>query len=159
MRCIVSLSDGLVGYPFPLYKTREFNQTRMCTGPLDPRLRTVRLNAGWPALIAALSFLITTNLSDLNLGALQILAPTAGCPRTAHHSDAFLTVLAKAALPPPVIAVPDEMQQASLRSPVSLEALTLGLAGGGGRGAAPSHQDLAGAIWHAYGRSSLPCMS
>jgi hypothetical protein len=89
MRCIVSLSDGLVGYPFPLYKTREFNQTRMCTGPLDPRLRTVRLNAGWPALIAALSFLLTTNLSDLIivdvLGVLQTLAPAAGCPRTAYH--------------------------------------------------------------------------
>ncbi|KAI0267185.1 hypothetical protein BGY98DRAFT_1027151 [Russula aff. rugulosa BPL654] len=57
------------------------------TEPTRAGLRTVRvmLNAGWPALIAALSFLITTNLSDLNLGALQILAPTAGCPRTAHH--------------------------------------------------------------------------
>jgi hypothetical protein len=46
------------------------------------------LNAGWPALIAALSFLLATNLSDLIfvdvLGALQTLAPAAGCPRTAH---------------------------------------------------------------------------
>jgi hypothetical protein len=40
-------------------------------------------------LIAALSFLLTTNLSDLIfvdvLGTLQMLAPAAGCPRTVHH--------------------------------------------------------------------------
>ena len=56
--------------------------------------------------------------------------------------DAFLTVLAKAALPPSVIAVLDEPQQASLRSPVALEVLTLGLAGGGGGSAAPQPPGL-----------------
>jgi hypothetical protein len=56
--------------------------------------------------------------------------------------DALLTALAKAALPPPVIASLDEPQQASLRSPVSLEALTLGLAGGGGGSAAPQPPGL-----------------
>jgi hypothetical protein len=70
------------------------------------------LNAGWPALLAALSFLLrTTNLSDPLfgnvLGALQ------------------------------VVAALDELPQAqpTARSPVSLEGLTLGLAGGGGGGA------------------------
>ena len=56
--------------------------------------------------------------------------------------DAFLTVLARATLPPPVIAVLDEPQQASLRSPVALEVLTLGLAGGGGGSAAPQPPGL-----------------
>jgi len=50
------------------------------------------------------------------------------CP---HHStrDAFLTALAKAALPPRVVAALDEPPQAQQapRFPVSLEKLTLGL--------------------------------
>jgi len=55
------------------------------------------------------------------------------CP---HHStrDAFLTALAKAALPPRVVAAlnePPQAQQAP-RFPVSLEGLTLRLTGSGG---------------------------
>ena len=90
-------------------------------GPLDPtmlpkteparaRLRTVHtmLNAGWPALLAALSFLLTTNLSDSIfdniLGALQTLARAAGYLALPNPCDAFLTALAKAALPPQVVA-------------------------------------------------------
>jgi hypothetical protein len=48
--------------------------------------------------------------------------------------DAFLTALAKAALPPRVVAALDEPPQAQQvpRSPVSLEGLTLSLAGSGG---------------------------
>ena len=74
----------------------------MCTGPHQPYYATQnQANPGqtmncacnaeyrWPVLIAALSFLLTTNLSNLIfvnvLGTLQILAPAAGCPRTAHH--------------------------------------------------------------------------
>jgi hypothetical protein len=96
--------------------TRGFNRTRACTQPTRPcslyeteparaGLRTVyaMLNAGWPALLAALSFVLTTNLSDAifgNLhGALQTLARAAGCLRVALPTrDAFLTALAKAAL-------------------------------------------------------------
>ena len=98
MQCLVSLSDGLAGYTFPLYNTLTVqkppagSKSVRAPGPLDPttlpktepaqaRLRTVRvmLNAGWPALLAALSFLLTMNLSDSIfddvLGALQMLAP------------------------------------------------------------------------------------
>ncbi len=106
------------------------------------------LNAGWPALLAALSFLLTTNLSDPIfgdvLGALQMLARAAGCLALPTPRDAFLTALAKAALPSRVVAALDEPSQASpsVRSPVSLEGLTLGLAGGGGGGAAPQPPGL-----------------
>jgi len=92
------------------------------------------VNAGCPALLAALSFLPTTNLSgplfgDV-LGALQALARTAGCLALRTPRDAFLTALAKAALPPRVVAALDEPPQGQApRSPVSLEGLTLGLAG------------------------------
>ena len=163
MQCLVSLSDGLAGYIFPLYNTLAVQKPPAgstepvrAPGSLDPTtlpetepardgLQTVRamLNAGWPALLAALSFLLTTNLSDSIfgdvLGALQTLARAAGCLALPTPRDAFLTALAKAALPSRVVAALDEPQQASatLRSPVSLEGLTLGLAGGGGGGAAP----------------------
>jgi hypothetical protein len=50
-------------------------------------------------------------------------AQAAGCLALPTPIDAFLTALAKAALPPRVVAVLDELQQGSsaLRSPISLE--------------------------------------
>ncbi len=59
------------------------------------------LNAGWPAILAALSFL-TTNLSDPNFG--DVLSALLMLTR-----DAFLTVLVKTALPPRVVAALDEL--------------------------------------------------
>ena len=104
--------------------------------------------AGWPALLAALSFLLTTNLSDSIpgdvLSAQQTLARTAGRLALRIPHDAFLTALANTALPPRVVAALDQPQQASsaLRSPVSLEGLTLGLAGGAGSAATPQPPGL-----------------
>ncbi|KAH9961800.1 hypothetical protein BC827DRAFT_1201948 [Russula dissimulans] len=70
------------------------------------------LNAGWPTLLAALSFFLTTNLSDPLFGdvlrALQALARAAGCLALPTPRDAFLTALAKAALPPRVVTALDE---------------------------------------------------
>jgi hypothetical protein len=112
VQCLVSLSDGLAGYVFPLYNTLVVQkppagstETVRAPGPLDTTtlpetelaragLQTVRvmLNAGWPALLAALSFLLTTNLSDPLfgdvLGTLQTLARTSGslaCPHLETH--------------------------------------------------------------------------
>jgi hypothetical protein len=168
VQCLVSLSDGFAGYTFPLYNTLAVQkppagstESVRAPGPLDPTtlpekeparagLQTVRamLNAGWPALLAALSFLLTTNLSDPIfgdvLGALQMLARTSGCLALPTPRDAFLTALAKAALPSRVVAALDEPPQgpAAIRSPVSLEGFTLGLAGGGGGGASPQSPGL-----------------
>ena len=72
--------------------------------PAGPRcsplgLQTVRamLSAAWPALLATLSLLLTTKLSDTLfgdvLGALQALAYTAGCLAFPTPRDAFLTAL------------------------------------------------------------------
>jgi hypothetical protein len=97
------------------------------TEPAHAGLQTVRamLNAGWPVLLAVLSFLLT-NLSDSIfgdvLGALQTLPLAVGC--LAHPpSNAFLTALAKAALPPRTIVALDEPQQApsTFPCPISLE--------------------------------------
>ena len=82
-------------------------------GPLDPSthpeseptragMLMVRamLNAGWPTLLAALSFLFITNLFDalFVLGALRTLARAAWCFTLPTPRNAFLTTPAKAAL-------------------------------------------------------------
>jgi hypothetical protein len=157
VQCLVSLIDGLAGYAIPLYSSFATQkpppgstEPMRVPGALDPStlppteparagLLTVcaMLNAGWPALLAALSFLLNTNLSDALfgdvLGALQSLARAAGCLALPTPRDAFLTALAKAALPPRVVAALDDtLPIPSARSPVSLEGLTLGLAGAAG---------------------------
>ena len=167
---LVSLCDGLAGYAIPLYNSLAVQKPPAGSAEpvrapclLDPStlpesepacvgLQTVHamINAGWPALLAALSFLLTTNLSDPLfgdvLGALQALARTAGCLALPTPRDAFLTALAKAALPPRVVAALDEPSQGQApRSPVSLEGLTLGLegtGGGSGSGAGLSPRNL-----------------
>ncbi|KAI0289272.1 hypothetical protein BC826DRAFT_1177396 [Russula brevipes] len=114
VQCLVSLSDGLAC----TWSTRPVDapRNRACPG------KTMRamLNAGWPALLAALSFLFTTNLSDPLFGGVL------------------------AALPPCAVAALGELPQAQpiARSPVSLEGLTLGLAGGGAGGAQPQPPGL-----------------
>jgi hypothetical protein len=74
VQCLVSLSDGLARYTFPLYNTLAVQKPPAAStepvrapGPLDvarnragPR---AMLNVGWPALLAALTFLLTPKLS------------------------------------------------------------------------------------------------
>jgi hypothetical protein len=116
------------------------------------------LNAGWPALLAAHSFLLTTNLSDSifggrpTVGALQTLARAAGRLALPTPRDAFLSALA---FPPRVVAALDEPQQASSHLKGSR------LVWWEVAEVAPHHnyRDLARAISHAYGRSSLPRFS
>jgi hypothetical protein len=165
IQCLVSLCNGLAGYAIPLYNTLTVQKSSAnsppepvhAPGSLDPStlptskpvpsgLQTVctMLNAGWPVLLATLSFLMTTNLSDVLfsevLGTLQVLACTAGCLALPTLHDVFLTALAKAALPLHIIPALDKLPtlQGSTGpcSPVSLEGLTLGLAGGGSGGRA-----------------------
>jgi hypothetical protein len=105
------------------------------------------LYTGWPALYETLFFLLNTNLSDSIfgdiLGMLQTLARATGCLALPIPRDA-LTTLAKSSLPPRIVATLNELQQGSyaLRSPVSLEGLMLGPAGGDGGGTAPQPPGL-----------------
>lgn len=90
-----------------------------------------------PALLTAFSFLSANNLSDPLFGdvlcALQPLTCTAGCLALYTPRDTFLAVFVKAVLLPPVVAVLNEQlpSQQVPRFPVSLDGLTLGLAGSG----------------------------
>ncbi|KAI0272986.1 hypothetical protein BGY98DRAFT_1000149 [Russula aff. rugulosa BPL654] len=58
VQCLVSLSDSLAGYTFPLYQTTT---PEPCAGVRPMR---VRQKTGWPALLAALPMFLTTSLSD-----------------------------------------------------------------------------------------------
>ncbi|EIW78018.1 hypothetical protein CONPUDRAFT_146079 [Coniophora puteana RWD-64-598 SS2] len=87
------------------------------------QLRTVRaiVDNGWPALLAALSFVIVTNLSDELfvdvLTAYQALINVAGMLGLSTPRDALFTSLAKFALPAKVVA--------------SLDSYSSGAGGGG----------------------------
>ena len=127
--------------------------------PLVPAGVRAILDACWPTLLAALSFLLLTNLSgplfDSILSALRALACVAGCLALPTPHGGFLTPFAKVAFPPHVVAAingPPQAQHAP-RSPFSLEGLTLGLADSGRE--AEAAPDRARAIWRACARSSL----
>jgi hypothetical protein len=131
VQCLVSLPDGLAGYTFPLYNT--FTVQKPPVGSPSPCLHrahsTLALpqteptlagpqtvcamqNAGWPALLAAHSFLLTTNFfifSDV-VGALQTPARAAGCLALPTSHDAFLTALA-----PHHVSLPCSMNRNMLR--------------------------------------------
>ena len=83
--------------------------TLSASEPARVGLQTVcaRVNAVWPALLAALSFLLIANLSDSLFGDVLKAPCTAGCLALSPPRDAFLPALAKAALPPRVVAALD----------------------------------------------------
>lgn len=78
------------------------------------------LENGWPALLAALSFLIATNLSDELFGdvlqAYQNLTNVAGMLGLTTPRDAFLTSLAKFSIPARVVASIDAVEPATPKS-------------------------------------------
>ncbi|KAH9961981.1 hypothetical protein BC827DRAFT_1383744 [Russula dissimulans] len=138
---LASFSDGFAGYAIPLYNTLAVqkppsgsSEPVRAPGRLDlptlPEAEPARvgLQSVLATLLAALS-LFTTTLSDPLfgdvLGTLQALARAAGRTPPARRRRA------RRALPTPVT-----------RPPVSLEGLTLGLAGGGGGGGPPQRPEL-----------------
>lgn len=77
----------------------------------DLRIVGAMIDSGWPGLLSALSFYITTNLSDDlfadTLTAIQNLTNVAGVLGLRTPRDAFLTSLAKFAIPPGVVSSVD----------------------------------------------------
>jgi hypothetical protein len=79
VQCLVSPSDGLAKYAFPLYNTLVVQKPPAAStepvhapGPLDIARNQANpcamLNAGWRTLLAALTFLLTLKLSDSIFG-------------------------------------------------------------------------------------------
>ncbi|KAG9017683.1 hypothetical protein FRB90_000273 [Tulasnella sp. 427] len=77
----------------------------------DLRIVGAMVESGWPGLLSALSFYITTNLSDDlfadSLTAIQNLTNVAGVLGLRTPRDAFLTSLSKFAIPPGVVSSVD----------------------------------------------------
>lgn len=142
VQCIVSLCEGFASFTGPLYNTVVVQRPRAPGDPvmrappaldlasLTPdelatqHLRIVRsmVDNGWPALLAALSFIISTNLSDdlfvEVLTSYQAMTNVAGMLALTTPRDAFLTSLAKFAIPSRVVASLDNGRTTIVRSRV-----------------------------------------
>ncbi|KZT66278.1 hypothetical protein DAEQUDRAFT_470892 [Daedalea quercina L-15889] len=128
LQCLVALCEGFASFTGPLYNSLMIQRPRsagepvvrappaldMSTLPADEpttrQLRTVHdmVESGWPALLAALSFLISTNLSDELfvevLASYQALTTVAGMLGLVTPRDAFFTSIARLAIPTRVIS-------------------------------------------------------
>ncbi|KAH9934248.1 uncharacterized protein B0H18DRAFT_1082813 [Fomitopsis serialis] len=128
LQCLVALCEGFASFTGPLYNSLMIQRPRSAGEPVvrappaldlsalptdEPtthQLRTVHamVESGWPALLAALSFLISTNLSDELfvevLASYQALTTVAGMLGLATPRDAFFTSIARLAIPPRVIS-------------------------------------------------------
>src|ERR1700722_7665327 len=145
LQCLVSLCEGFVTFTGPIYTALVIHRPRSAGDALirapqaldlttishndhnENELRTVHamVENGWPALLAALSFIIATNLSDELfadvLTSYQAMTNVAGMLGLTTPRDAFLTSLAKFAIPTRVVSSLDSyIEPATPRSAASL---------------------------------------
>jgi hypothetical protein len=155
VQCLVAICDGFATFAAPLYTTLAMQrlptagtasagETTMRAPPAlnvsslapdEPStkgLTTVRnmVDSAWPAFLAALSFIISTNLSDELfgdvLGAYQSLARVAGMLGLTTPRDALLVGLAKCAVPGKVVASVDaHVEPSTPRTATGLSNLSL----------------------------------
>ncbi|CAG7850918.1 SubName: Full=Related to MON2-Peripheral membrane protein with a role in endocytosis and vacuole integrity {ECO:0000313/EMBL:CCA72019.1} [Serendipita indica DSM 11827] len=125
LQCLVSIAEGFAASTLPAFALLSPKGTDSAPMRLPPALdldaldgddATVKhlrvekrmIEDGWPALLAALSFLIGTNLSDELfsevLAALQALTNVSGVLGLQTPRDAFLTSLSKLAIPARVVS-------------------------------------------------------
>jgi hypothetical protein len=128
VQCLVSLCEGFSSFTGPLYTSIMIQKPRAAgesvvrapqsldLSQLPPddtatkQLRTVQdmVGTGWPALLAALSFVISTNLSDDLfadvLASYQAMTNVSGMLALNTPRDAFFTSLAKFAVPTRVVS-------------------------------------------------------
>ncbi|KAF8057511.1 hypothetical protein FPV67DRAFT_1527758 [Lyophyllum atratum] len=128
VQCLVSLCDGLATFTGPIYtsiviqRPKAAGETVVRAPPAlnveslpkdDPSIKQLCIvrdviASSWPALLAAISFIISTNLSDELfvevLASYQALTNVAGMLALTTPRDAFLTSLAKLAVPARVVS-------------------------------------------------------
>ncbi|KAJ7026944.1 hypothetical protein C8F04DRAFT_1008614 [Mycena alexandri] len=128
VQCIVSLCEGFAAFTGPLYTTLVIQRPRAAgdapirappaldlaslpeADPSTAQLLIVRdiIETAWPALLAALSFIIATNLSDdlfvKVLASYQALTNVAGMLGLTTPRDALFASLAKVAVPTRVVS-------------------------------------------------------
>lgn len=128
LQCLVSICEGFASLTLPLFNSivvqrpRNPGEASIRAPPsLDvnslpaeqdstKQLKTVysMIDTGWPGLLAALSFIIATNVSDELFGdvlqSYQNMANVAGMLNLTIPRDAFLTSLSKLAIPARVVS-------------------------------------------------------
>ncbi|KAI0073983.1 hypothetical protein K474DRAFT_1774330 [Panus rudis PR-1116 ss-1] len=128
VQCIISLCEGFASYAGPLYNTIMVQRPRAAGEPVvrappaldlttlppnEPHTKGLQVvhdmvEAGWPAFLAALSFLIATNLSDELfteiLASYQAMTNVSGMLGLTTPRDAFFMSLAKFAIPTRVVS-------------------------------------------------------
>jgi len=155
LQCLVSLSEGFANSVLPVYSSIVLQRhsgdnavrappaldlSALPTAEVTTKvLLTSRdmVEAAWPALLAALSFLIGTNLSEELftdvLNSLQALTNVAGALNLTTPRDAFLTSLSKFAIPTRVVSKLDSwVDQATPRTPSVLSVDNLAALAGAG---------------------------
>ncbi|KAJ7597649.1 guanine nucleotide exchange factor in Golgi transport N-terminal-domain-containing protein [Mycena floridula] len=127
VQCLVSLCEGFASFTGPLYNTLVVQKQGAIRAPPsldlssleadDPstkQLLIVRsmIETGWPALLAALSFVIATNLSDEIfvdvLASYQAMTNVSGMLGLTTPRDAFFNSLSKFAVPTRVVSGLDD---------------------------------------------------
>ncbi|GAA99507.1 uncharacterized protein L969DRAFT_86766 [Mixia osmundae IAM 14324] len=125
LHCLVSIANGLANFVLPLYNTQARQRPRsagepinMAQGVLDlttlesdlqDRLKSAQAmsDAGWPALLASLSFFVSANIDEElfhdTLKAMQAVCNVCGVLGLQTPRDAFLTSLCKFAIPPAIL--------------------------------------------------------
>ncbi|KAK7039339.1 protein MON2 [Favolaschia claudopus] len=148
VQCIVSLCEGFAAFTGPLYSTIVIQRPRAAgeavirappaldlaslpdQDPSTAQLRIVSqiIESGWPALLAALSFIIATNLSDdlfvEVLASYQAMTNVAGMLGLTTPRDAFFTSLSKFAVPTRVVSSLDHSFGSELQTPRSAASLS-----------------------------------
>ncbi|KAJ3930574.1 MAG: hypothetical protein NXY57DRAFT_300956 [Lentinula lateritia] len=128
VQCLVSLCEGFATFAAPLYNSIIIQKPRAAgeapirappaldftslssDDPLTKQLQIVRdiIESNWPALLAALSFVIATNLSDEIfvdiLASYQAMTNVSGMLGLTTPRDAFFTSLAKFSVPTRVVS-------------------------------------------------------
>ncbi|KAF4587994.1 hypothetical protein EYR38_009955 [Pleurotus pulmonarius] len=173
LQSICTLCEGFSSFVTPLYNTiithrsREAGESTMrappaldleklatAPSPVDEhtvnQLRIVQdiISSSWPALLASLSFIISTNISDglfvdVVFGAVQGLINVSGILALGTPRDALFTSLAKFAIPARVVTSLENYSHSdaplSPRVASSMSSIA-DLSGAGGSGSWGSHQ-------------------
>lgn len=152
VQCLVSLCEGFASFVGPLYNSIVVQRPRtagdavvrappamdLSALPQDElntkQLQNVHamIENGWPALLAALSFVISTNLSDELfvdvLASYQAMTNVSGMLGLMTPRDAFFMSLAKSAIPSRVVSSLDTyVEPPTPRTPGELISENLGL--------------------------------
>jgi len=127
LQCLNAIGEGFAAYTLPIYSALMARRPKAGNEPLiapptikfnedlksDKAYGSLKVShdmadAAWPALLASLSFYLTTNLDDelftYTLSAFQQFSTTCGVLNLKTPRDAFLISLCKFAVPPPIIS-------------------------------------------------------